>query len=385
MPEIPFGQKESATLEFMGRETLEDLFLIGREVVAFLNAGGGEVWVGLREEQGRAVLVEGIEKPELERQRMLEYLVDSIEPRLTAAEVAFAEVVDEVGQVVLQLRVSPRESSRPYALLKQTGRHFLKRFADRVVTMSREEIRAAFAERGGERAALDLLGEALEERSAAANEHRHRLWMRIAFGEALSLDVQASEINEALWEPRVTGNRSIGWNYVEIEHAPEQVEGAIRTRGNPLRQLTLFETGKIVYWADLRMLTRSREGRELIGPLALLEIPVSVLRLARYVSRHAEGADDVVVDFALFEVGTLGLVPGSPLEPSTYRSWRPNTVRDGPDLLLDQPILASVEELRDGDRVGFRLVRKVYQAFGFAEKDIPSEFDRKSGRLVIPE
>lgn len=37
------------------------------------------------------------------------------------------------------------------------------------------------------------------------------------------------------------------------------------------------------------------------------------------------------------------------------------------------------------DRCGFRLVRRVYRAFGLRESDIPSEFDRRVGRLILPE
>ena len=40
----------------------------------------------------------------------------------------------------------------------------------------------------------------------------------------------------------------------------------------------------------------------------------------------------------------------------------------------------------DPDSCGFRLVRRIYgDAFLFSLKDLPAEFDRKTGRLVLPE
>ena len=42
---IPLDERESDVLEFKSREALREPFAIGREVVAMLNAGGGEVWM----------------------------------------------------------------------------------------------------------------------------------------------------------------------------------------------------------------------------------------------------------------------------------------------------------------------------------------------------
>jgi hypothetical protein len=63
-----------------------------------------------------------------------------------------------------------------------------------------------------------------------------------------------------------------------------------------------------------------------------------------------------------------------------------NSYDDEPDLIWDEPLLFTLREVRDEpDRCGFRLVRRVYQAFGYDEEKVPSEFDRKAGRLILPE
>jgi predicted HTH transcriptional regulator len=84
---IPLGQRESQRLEFKGADALKDPEKIAREVVAMLNAEGGEIWVGLREEEGRAVAVEAIPNAEAEGRRLLDYLVDTVEPPLRGNEV----------------------------------------------------------------------------------------------------------------------------------------------------------------------------------------------------------------------------------------------------------------------------------------------------------
>lgn len=54
------------------------------------------------------------------------------------------------------------------------------------------------------------------------------------------------------------------------------------------------------------------------------------------------------------------------------------------DMLLHQPHPFSVRELVDEpDRCAFRIVREVYQAFGYTEDKIPAEFDRETGRLEL--
>jgi hypothetical protein len=58
----------------------------------------------------------------------------------------------------------------------------------------------------------------------------------------------------------------------------------------------------------------------------------------------------------------------------------------GDDLAWEDPLVFSLQEvIEEPDRCGFRLVRRVYEAFGFYEDAIPKEFDRKTGRLVLPE
>jgi hypothetical protein len=57
---IPLGETESQKLEFKGKDALKHLPNVSRAVVAMLNTAGGDIWIGLGEEQGRAVRVDAI-------------------------------------------------------------------------------------------------------------------------------------------------------------------------------------------------------------------------------------------------------------------------------------------------------------------------------------
>ena len=54
-PNDLIGKRESATLEFKAQEILKAPAKIAREVVGFLNASGGHVWIGVQENGGVAV------------------------------------------------------------------------------------------------------------------------------------------------------------------------------------------------------------------------------------------------------------------------------------------------------------------------------------------
>ena len=136
---VPLGRKEDFHLEFKGRDALGDPEKIAREVVAFLNADGGEVWVGLGEEDGRAVKVEPISDAEQAQRRLLDFLIETVEPSPSAKEVR-VEVVDEGEGAVLRVGVQPDGGRGPYAFLRKGGRHFVLRIGERIRPMSREEV-----------------------------------------------------------------------------------------------------------------------------------------------------------------------------------------------------------------------------------------------------
>src|SRR5688572_23543765 len=122
----PIGKREDEHTEFKRAEALKEPSNIAREAVAFLNADGGEIWIGVEEDgEGLGLAVEEIHNPGQQRARLQDSLVDVVEPspmigkgkELDIDEVPFSE---DGTRKLLRLRVA-RGARGPYALLRQQG------------------------------------------------------------------------------------------------------------------------------------------------------------------------------------------------------------------------------------------------------------------------
>ena len=137
-PKRLLGKAESDHLEFKEAAALRRPANIGREVVGFLNAGGGDIWVGVEEKDGRAVGFQPIADIERARSALLDHLIDTIEPPFRSDEV---DVKCE-GDLI---HVTVKKGMRlPYAQ-RDSGRRFWIRIDHRLREMSREEIGKEFA------------------------------------------------------------------------------------------------------------------------------------------------------------------------------------------------------------------------------------------------
>jgi hypothetical protein len=125
-----------------------------------------------------------------------------------------------------------------------------------------------------------------------------------------------------------------------------------------------------------------------INPLKLSEYLVSAFRISKavYTDKVAtlgEPPPEIVVDLLL--VGLEGAVlmrrrgRVDPEENPVYEEGREFSLAGGP------LVFGMQEVLEEPDRCGFRLMHKVYEAFGLRDEALPKEFDRKTGRLVLPE
>lgn len=409
---VPLGRKEDLRLELKGREVLKDLFKVGREVVGMLNARavdaqeGGEVWVGVREEGGRGVQAEPLADPDLERQRVRDYLVDSIEPAPTSELVV--EVVEWEGRpALLRIEVKPDAGRRPYALLRGTGRHFLVRVEDRLRPMSREEIAESLCRqrRGAKEAEKEAgrrLREHLDDATREAGEAPVELfWIGLQPLRRLELKIQDPRFEELLREPEKSGNRAIGHHFIDSQWKPKRRQGWIGTRGEAPRRLQIHRDGLITGWAALSLLEGAEHGLarqrlerpvRTLSPWSLLEYTASVLRVAgrAYSESPLADPDPVLAELALLGIGgwVLGWgAPGGGGAPGRGDYlFRFEIFDAGDDLRLPKPEPFTCEEIRRApDRCAFRLVRRVYEDFGFPDEAIPPEYDRRTGRLVLPE
>jgi hypothetical protein len=384
---VPLGKAESLQLEFKGRQVLQDLDALGRAAVAMLNSEGGEVWVGLHEEAGTALAVEPILDPDSEKTRILDFLVDKLEPPLTAEELQVETFEVAPGNWILRLALSPDPRKKPYAFLRpQGGRQFLIRIADRVRPMDRDEILHGVSH-DSPRSSSDVdkaVSELLLDRRKLQEERRSLIWIRVQPVSRLDLDLQDEGLQEVLIEPRASRNRASGFTFVSPHHQPRLEGDRLVTTLEQNPWVTVWRSGRIECSAPLEFLYWRGQDQYEVYPYCLLEYPVSALRIASTIFARSSKAlrSEVVADLALFGLEGWKLRQGSP-QGTGYARQAPIVFPEA-DLVSDRPLVFAAQDfLNEPDRCALRLVEQVYEAFGFGRDQIPPEFDQRSGRLVL--
>lgn len=392
-PSELLGRKEDQRLEFKSGDALKQPSRIARAVVAMLNSGlGGEIWIGVAEKDGRADRLEPLEDLARKKSRLWDHLVDSIDPSPLPDEVDVEEIAaGEGGLLVIRVGAGPRRG--PYAFLREGGRHFVVRVAERVRPMSRQEI---FMELPGsaprQDSSLERARNAVSRRCEKVRQDGNA-WMLVKPAVDQSLELSREQV-ERLSDPTTTGNRRMGWHYARTFAGVERVQGVNwRIRSGGRQTLLMQNDGTLELTLPLSALfhpssTRSESDDE-IFPYALLEYPVSVLRLFRAVQAVAPRPrpSDCVVGFAMFGLQGWKLRPFSPRSPG-YRIPHPGyphqTFADK-DLIVDPLVVAWEDIVATDDRVALRLVRQVYAWFGYEPDAIPEEFDQDDAVLRLGE
>jgi hypothetical protein len=378
---IPLGQRESLKLEFKAAAALKEPSIVSRGVVAMLNARGGEIWIGLREEKGIAVEVEGCSDPERAKSELLDHLLEAVEPRLRDDEVAIDLVFHE-ERALLRVRVKARSKQRPFAQVRKGARYFAIRVDHRIRPMTREEIFAHPVEHRMVASRLESL------RDETLKRDRPGLWVGIEPKPSLSIDVRAKEIEDLLRDPARSGNRMSGLNFryspvlgVEPRLAARRIElGKDRSR-----KTSIWDDGLIEFWTPLEGLHRGTHAALEIFPLALLEYPVSIMRLATSIYRQSP-PDEVLTDVALVRAEGWHLRAFAPGTMGYVMEHEPRREPEDRTFLLPSPLRFGWDEFQEHpDHAGYMLVRAIYQAFGLPEDRIPSQYDRILKRLVLPE
>jgi hypothetical protein len=386
------GRREDQRLEFKSKDALEDPSTIARAVVGMLNAEGGEVWIGVEEEDSAAAVVEPIQDPERARERLWNYLLDVVDPSPSAEEVSIELDPPGAGPALLVAKIQPaadRQGRKPYAFRKGGGWHFLRRVGARNHPMSRQEV---FGEsvRSEEDPALEEAIRRLEEaRQRVRDEGDAGLWLGLQPSRRLRLDTQARRFQEITLDPSITGNRRTGWHFANTSHQPRLIKDGIEwgfrseLLGKYVTRITVTERGELRFWTALERLHRKGEQHE-IWPLILLEYPISAFRVARVIyDGLIDPEDRVVADLALFGIGGWLLREGTPGD--FFLGNDLSRPQEAPDLIWE-PVVFTYREIDEApDRCGFRLVRRVYQAFGWREEHMPRQYDREAGKLILPE
>lgn len=389
------GVREGLELEFKSGGVLDDLTKsrVGVAVVAFLNSKGGDLYIGVRDEDDVAVAIDPIDDPEAEARRVYDHLVDSIEPAIDADEVR-VEVAEVGGQRILRVRCSPNEAKRPYAFVSRQGRWFSKRLEARVRNMTRRELASAFAQH--EAPSKDTSGEkALKRLGELRNDAARRkvLWIGLQPHADLGVDVLDAGIKTLCTRPEESGQRPEGWNAVNPYAELHPVQGKELHVGAPeeYTYLRLSRRGAISFEVPTGRLHWNGPEQH-IWPLALAEFPASFFRLARAIlSQHHAGrtaldeGDRFVAQLAIFGLHDWHLVGGG-IRNTKWPAIQPPTDPYPEAELVTDPIQLTLASIRDEpDWCGYRLVSMVYRAFNLGEDAMVPEFDRERRRLVLPD
>jgi hypothetical protein len=205
-PQNLLGKREDGHLEFKDAEVLRRPVNVAREVVGFLNADGGDVWIGVKEgEQGQAAELQPLPNPEAARRSIFDHLVGVIEPSFSQDEVA----VTCVGGLV---RVAVSKGAHPPYAVRDGGRRFLIRVDDRLNEMTREQIRDAFTKETGDAGRdLSALKVDLRERLKVDALKRDQLWLGLVPTERLTIDFSDESTKKLFWtwftDPKATWAR----------------------------------------------------------------------------------------------------------------------------------------------------------------------------------
>src|SRR5215207_2266512 len=220
MKHFLLGRSEDQRLELKSSAALgKDLSDVAREAVAMLNAGGGQVWIGVREKDGVAVDLEPFSSGEAAREvrRLRDHLIDTIEPSPGDEVKVAAEPVQ--GGELIRIEVAPKAERKPYAHVRQSARLYVTRIGDRLRPLSREEIANEFrgAALGGQEAreayrrAVDLMVADFKAALALVAKHQATTyWLRFQPTAELELDFQSLRDSGLLTDPERAGVGDLG-------------------------------------------------------------------------------------------------------------------------------------------------------------------------------
>jgi len=398
---LPLKKKEGERLEFKGAQILREPDKVARAVVAMLNTRGGEVWIGVREAPGRNE-AEPIQDAENARTRLQDSLLDAIEPRLLHDEIELSIEGEDQGGPVLRVGVRPDSRRQPYAVLGPHGaRYFWRRFDNRTVPLTREEIGSRFQPAASAKTGAQPPGRRMEPPEILRGERERLLSRGRRFALVLEPDVGGDLIKQRLAQtdylsdPTCSGTPRSSYNYAHALYhggmVAEPKKGSLQV-GDESFSLSVLGSGGIRFESALDNL-HSRgiidsAGRALFGtlvfpapnvlvPEALTGYTCSTLRLAALLLSKEDLWDRLPEGplwAALFLTGLEGwlLPPGLGLSFGWLHEIERH--RYGEEVFAEEWLALNLDDVRDRpDACGLRLLRPLYWSFGWMrEDDLPA-------------
>lgn len=377
------GELESVRLEFKAADAMGHPEAIVRAVVALLNTQGGEVWVGLGEQEGKAVSIQPLADPQRARIILRDKMVELIEP--TPVDLVQPRVV---GAVVV-VRVE-QGSERPYALKSGTKREYLGRFLDRTRMLSYEELRHFFSTGRGERqkALIDARRRVGALRSRVG---RGLIFIAVPLPECQVATNQPAvplAIQRVLGDHTSTGSRRMGWTFHhEQAQAKLQKGREVVVDAGLGDEIRLTARGEVVFstrpgrllWQGSRGPNPERD----VHPIVLAELVTSAVRILKQLTLlriHERTPDKWVLHLSLLGMAGWTLSGGSPLRWSVGSQI--GTFEED-ELSGSDVVIESAELDANPDRVALTLLKQLYADFQLTTDQLPPEFDQEQGVLRL--
>lgn len=360
-----FDDAEGAKLERKSAASLKDLSALARATVALLNAAGGKVIVGQRDDR----TIEGITNVERERDRVQQYLLDSIEPPPASVAVRIEETS---GQRVLVIDVAKRRTDRRLYAERSKGRYgFWQRAGAITRPLSYGEIVARLARTDA--AAADA--PPIVEDAADAGP---RLVLRARWIPEIEITKEALRTAFSPERRRRIQGREMGWDVLPPGPmpAPRARKLELGERNERMWLRLDLAAGEIRFEGTREFLEWQRpEWMEkdalLVFPYPLVEGTLSFVRLAREIGIVLEHGGAVLLELALVAARGARLGPGRPdsIAWQLGRDWRPPLDESLLHVRHEVDDFASLEE--SPDRHAYALVSRVYEWFGYDEAAVP--------------
>lgn len=404
MPDLPkIGERESQRLEFKAAELLRTPAgrrKLLRAIAGMLNAGGGQLLVGLREQDGALAGLDPLTDDDRKHEGSLrDALLDAIEPRIEPNECDLAWLPAPGGSV-LEIRVHPRQPPQhpPFCMRDGDSRIYLKRVGDRLRVMTYAELQAGHPDQLAEQESW--FTKACEEAAGWFADAAKRPSFLLVLGlqpldgrKELRLPENAPELLNRPPDPIA---RPDGWSFVtafpgtgkwarggkELASGYDE-QGYRQIRANHAGLFAFRTLLEHLQWDIPENWRRQRpDAAGMLYPYALVETTVSLLRLAAELwKEHLHDAD---LHAHLQMTHTKGwLLPHCGPHNLAYLHldhWHKidaNTITSGPHRM-------PAESFRErADAFAHALLTDVYAEFDYDPKHIPC-FDPATGSFQPP-
>lgn len=366
---IDNGVRESQTLEYKrevygrGDEEVREML---RDISSIANAFGGDMLIGVEEDrEGVAVALRGVENGEVEATRIVSSCLSNIEERIPGLRAWPVSLHN--GHHVICLRI-PRSLRAPHLVTFKGLNQFWARHDRQKAPMSIHEVRDVCLRVEG---LMERLERFLEKRKREILEEidatpYYVITVTPIFVGTEVVEIRDQKLRELLCNP--PGQRYEGWP-VPTGCRPEPTLNGLTTEVRDWKTLELFRNGHVELRVKIDQDSFCRQQVELEGrqyhvlyPYALVEYPVSLLRLSKAMYAHLSLTDLAVVSLSLYNINEFALY--------RYATRDPGGDYYGPRF-WDKPHLEiparQVPSLNEPDRVAKEFVDRIWQAFGYEQ------------------